>query len=187
MLCKIKIIRINLLSLIFIFLIQFYQYNKHKSKKLNTLSDLKTLTANWANIIDVPNPKVTMMPDNVSRTRWGDCATIAANVEKCHIRYSKYFLYLSLEHSVETVVHELIHALQWYKIFNSTSSMRERVDLYDSMDPHDSHFWSTLSSFLPNYRDMSQKRSDEFLRVFPHKDRPSSKCVCFMCDDNALL
>lgn len=142
---------------------------KHKDKyqereiiQYSTGRDLRRMTRDWASKMDIPDPKV-----NVYRVK-GEYGHFRPNTddESGTIVYSKDLLYFPQELAENVVVHELSHALEWYKIFMAAKDEDQAHAQWNAWDHHGKTFWDIFDTYMPDNARRSRELREMHADIF---------------------
>lgn len=132
--------------------------SKYESRELviqTTLNDLQGMTDSWANKAGVEIGTVKL---SKSRKNWGTFRCYD-NSDIGDIFYSYKLQFLPHDLAESTVVHEVVHAIQWQDAINRFGGdIKRAYDYYTSTEAHGYDFKEYMSSLKPNWEDLDKRR-----------------------------
>lgn len=137
-----------------------HMYENIKEKQWS-LSDLRRMTQNWANMMDVPMPKV--VSEKVDR-RWGVFTPIdETNTE---IGYNRNLFFFPERLIEEVIVHELSHAKRWDDILielGYDQALRLHNRTYNA---HDQEFWKIFDQYMPDNKQRKIEMEEYWVALY---------------------
>lgn len=131
-------------------------------EEYSSTSDLKRLVGYWARQMDIPEPKVAIRK---AHNRWGSFSP-RYNGRTGNVMLHEFLKFVPKEIAEETIVHELVHAYQWYHLFQPGISNRKVQEIWYKMDKHGRAFWNLMDDFLPGHERLNKELHDLYKEVY---------------------